>query len=184
MENEADYMALDEPFPVVSDKPKDIIVLLSSSPFIGSYVFPGRFGSKYRVFGIYVRDFFSDPDEQYDDEAAMRLGSDGAEVEPVSADLVGQHVAHADIEPKVATGDVIYTLENTSKELKAACREVGISVHGSKAKLLERLRAYYTDLEARLAADTASKLFKEQERPAAQPPKPRIPNRPSVSCMI
>ncbi|CAJ1425309.1 unnamed protein product [Effrenium voratum] len=107
----------------------------------------------------------------------MQLGSDGAEVEPVSADLVGQHVAHADIEPKVATGDVIYTLENTSKELKAACREVGISVHGSKAKLLERLRAYYTDLEARLAADTASKLFKEQERPAAQPPKPRIPNR-------
>ena len=177
VENEADYMALDEPFPVVSDKPKDIIVLLSSSPFIGSYVFPGGLEANTEYSGYDVMDFFPDPDEQYDDEAAMQLGSDGAEVEPVSADLVGQHVAHADIEPKVATGDVIYTLENTSKELKAACREVGISVHGSKAKLLERLRAYYTDLEARLAADTASKLFKEQERPAAQPPKPRIPNR-------
>ena len=56
------------------------------------------------------------------------------------------------------------SVDTPLKDLKEACRKLGLSVSGGKNKALRRLRIHYEVLEKQLASEVARKMFAEQER--------------------
>lgn len=67
------------------------------------------------------------------------------------------------------------TADSVARDLRSACRELGLGRSGSKAQLWKRLQTHFAHLERDLVESTAKTLFEEQNRFANVQSKPREP---------
>ena len=72
------------------------------------------------------------------------------------------------------------SVETPLKDLKEACRKLGLPVSGGKNKVLRRLRVHHEVLEKQMASEVARKLFAEQEREPGVLKTPVLPSSRQV----